>query len=83
MQYIIVVAHPHTLYGVKDIEYHCHCVVCVCVCVCPFLYSTLSLATECLKADFCRQLRAHGLVHKIMLLLKDAVEYPVSPDRSK
>ena len=41
-------------------------------------FSTLSLAVECLKSDFCRQLRAHGLVYKIMILLKDAIEHPVS-----
>ena len=45
-----------------------------------FLFcSTLNLACECLKPDFSRQLRAHGLVNKILVLLKDALEHPVSP----
>ena len=50
----------------------------VCLFVLFLSPSTLNLASQCLKNDFCQQLRAHGLMNKILMLLKDALDYPVS-----
>ena len=50
---------------------------------CFFLYySSCNLAQKCLKPDFSRQLRAHGLVNKTLMLLKDSLEHEVGNDTS-